>query len=102
MNRLTIAALAFLFMSSVRAAVTDIYLSQSGGGSNFTINCATGSRPASFFNTAGNWPGIIGPGTTVHLCGTITSGLNFQGSGTSGSPITLDGTGAIMAQQIMV
>ena len=37
----------------------------------------------------------IGPGTTVHLCGTFTASagasgyLSFQGSGTSGNPITL-------------
>ena len=51
-----------------------------------------------WFNSSSNWgsdAGQIGPGTTVHLCGTFTapagaSGyLTFQGSGSSGSPITL-------------
>ena len=46
----------------------------------------------------------IGPGTTVYLCGTLTGptggpyyGFQFQGSGTSGNPITLKfDTGAIL------
>ena len=36
----------------------------------------------------------IGPGTTAHICGTITGSagavaFTFQGSGTSGNPVTL-------------
>jgi hypothetical protein len=45
----------------------------------------------SFFNTATNWGAgkPIAPGTTVGLCGTITSTVTAQGSGTSGSPVTI-------------
>ena len=60
------------------------------------MSCAN-AYPVSFFNTEGNWgagAGQIGPGTTVHLCGTLTfnpgaTGLTVYGSGTSGQPITI-------------
>src|SRR5262249_9074967 len=73
-----------------------IYLSQNGTASASGADCGN-AVPVSFFNSAPNWgSGVnqIGPGTTVHLCGTITgpansTGLSFQGSGTSGNPITL-------------
>ncbi len=45
-----------------------------------------------FFNTASNWgtsANQIGPGTTVSLCGMITTELTAHGSGSSGSPITI-------------
>jgi parallel beta-helix repeat protein len=53
-----------------------------------------------YFNTAAKWTTAkptgteIGPGTTVHLCGTITAAagvtaLTFQGGGAAGAPVTL-------------
>lgn len=45
-----------------------------------------------FFNSVGNWgsgAGQIGAGTAVHLCGTISTTLATQGSGSSGNPITI-------------
>lgn len=79
---------------SASAAAKDIYVSQSGTG---TGTSCTDTLPVSWFNTAANWgsgPSQIGPGTTVHLCGTFAGSagqtmLTFQGSGVSGSPITL-------------
>jgi hypothetical protein len=76
------------------ASANDIFLSQSGGGSG--TSCSS-TLPASFFNNSSNWGtafGQIGPGTTVHLCGTFTGApgstlLTFQGSGASGNPITV-------------
>src|SRR5260370_39746395 len=76
------------------AAAKDIYVSQSGTG---TGTSCTDTLPASWFNNSGNWgsgSAQIGPGTTVHLCGTFAGSagqtmLTFQGSGVSGSPITL-------------
>lgn len=68
---------------------SDIYMSQSGTGGG--TSCAD-TRSASWFNTSGNWGGGAGQvaaGKTVHICGTISSQLNFQGSGASGNPITL-------------
>lgn len=76
------------------ASAKDIYISQSGTGSG--TSCAD-TLPASWFNNSANWGSgstQIGPGTTVHLCGTFTGTagstmLTFHGSGTSGNPITL-------------
>jgi putative glycosyl hydrolase/HYDIN/CFA65/VesB family protein len=85
----------------------DVFISQSGAGTQDALTCPT-AKPASYFNTAGNWSATptgvqIGPGITVHLCpGTFTfgsraTGLTFQGSGTSGNPIhLLFDTGAIL------
>jgi hypothetical protein len=97
MKKILLLAFASLAFGS------DIYISQTGGGTG--ASCAS-PLPVTFFNSAANWgtgSGKIGPGTTVHLCGTFTapagaSGyLTFQGSGTSGSPITLIAeTGAIL------
>ena len=83
-----------IFWSASPASAKDIYLSQSGSGSG--TSCAD-TLPASWFNNSANWGSgatQIGPGTTVHLCGTFTGAagstmLTFQGSGTSGNPITL-------------
>lgn len=81
----------------------NIYISQNGAGTKDGSSC-TNAALYTFFNTSGNWGTgkSIAPGTTVHLCGTI-SGTNpltgtggggkgvliFQGSGSSGAPITL-------------
>src|SRR3990167_5448272 len=81
------------------AASSNIYLSQSAAGSGDGSSCAN-ARAVSFFNSSGNWgtgATQIGPGTVVHLCGTITTDLTFQGSGASGSPVVVDGTGATMS-----
>ena len=45
----------------------------------------------SFFNTAANWGSgkPIAPGSVVGLCGTITSTLTAQASGSNGTPITI-------------
>jgi hypothetical protein len=82
-----------LFPSVARG--NDIYIAQNPAGGADGSSCAN-SMAATFFNAAGNWGAgkPIAPGTTVHLCGTFTgapgtTALTFQGSGTSGSPITL-------------
>jgi hypothetical protein len=74
---------------SITGSGPKIYITQSGSPSGA---CTTGVQSAAWFNTAANWgtsSGQIGPGTTVHICGTISSTLTFQGSGTSGNPITM-------------
>jgi len=87
----------FMFL---RAAVAkDIYVAQnttgSGSGADASDCCS-----AAWFNTGANWgsgAGLISPGDTVHLVGTITTALTVQSSGTSGNPITiLFSSGAIM------
>lgn len=77
-------------------SAANIYLAQSSG----TVTCNGVSQTASaytFFNTGGNWGAggsQIGPDTVVWIVGTVTASANtspftFQGSGTSGHPITL-------------
>jgi hypothetical protein len=81
-----------------------IYIGQSAAGSGDGSSCAS-AKAISFFNTAGNWgtgSSQIGPGKTVKLCGTITSALTLLGSGTSGNPITVDGTAATLGTGVSV
>ena len=64
---------------------------RSAAGYNTGADCAD-AYAYTFFNYSGNWGRGslgIGPGTTVHLCGTITSQLAAQGSGALASPITI-------------
>jgi hypothetical protein len=82
----------FFVVLPIRA--TDLYIAQTATGASTGADCGD-ALPYTFFNSSSNWPSPIGPGTTVHICGTITapagaSGfLTFQGSGVSGNPITL-------------
>lgn len=100
--RKIIPVLAFLLMALPLKA-NDIYISQTGAGTKDGSSCAN-AQIYTFFNNSGNWGTgkPIVPGTTVHLCGTIsgpnplsgTGGggqgiLTFHGSGASGSPITV-------------
>jgi len=84
----------------------DIYIAQAAAGANNGQNCS-GAYASTFFNSASNWgsgAAKIGPGTTVHVCGSWsgTAGvtyLTFHGSGIAGNPITLlFETGANMRQ----
>src|SRR5713101_8335216 len=96
-HRLTLCILlmfGILFLAASPASAKDIYISQSGTGTG--TSCADALAVA-WFNNAADWGSgstQIGPGTTVHLCGTFTGApgstmLTFHGSGTSGNPITL-------------
>ena len=84
---LNVVLLNVVLAHAAQAAV-DIYISQTGGGSG--ASCAS-SKDVTFFNTLSSWQGTgpIVPGTTVHLCGTISSPLMAQASGTASSPITI-------------
>ena len=92
---LAIMVLALVLGSGV-ARANDIYIGQTAAGSGNGSSCAN-TYAYGFFNTAANWgtgTNQIGPGTTVHICGTITDSLSgnmftAQGSGSSGSVITL-------------
>ena len=91
---------AFLSLGMVAipaaASISHVYIGQAAKGGNTGQDCAN-ALGASFFNTAGNWgngTSQIGPGTTVHVCGTWTGEagaqfLKFQMSGLPGSVITL-------------
>lgn len=79
--------------STAAAAATSVYIAQNSAGAANGADCAD-AYAYTFFNSTNNWPGTIGPGTTVYLCGTIGAGagntvLFVQGSGSSGSPITI-------------
>ena len=70
-----------------------VFIANASAGLNDGSSCAN-AKAASYFNTVGNWSatptGIqIGPDTTVHLCGTISTTMTAQGSGSSGHPVTL-------------
>src|SRR5258707_9894695 len=63
---------AILFLAASPASAKDIYISQSGTG---TGTSCTDTLPVAWFNNSANWgsgSSQIGPGTTVHLCGTFT------------------------------
>ncbi len=86
-----------LLVVALSTAQTNIYIAQNAVGGNSGADCAN-AHSAAWFNTAANWGSgatQIGPGDTVHVCGTITGPaggtiLTFQGSGTAGNPITLE------------
>ena len=67
-----------------------LYVAQSALGSGDGSSCGN-ARAVSFFNSAANWGSgkAIAPGTTVGLCGTITSTLDVMGSGAAGAPVTV-------------
>ncbi len=71
----------------------NIYVAQTAQGGDTGVDAAN-AHSAAWFNTSGNWAnpkvaGKIGPGDTVHLCGTITTALVTMKAGNSGSPITI-------------
>jgi hypothetical protein len=95
---------SFMFIGSAAAQTTNqIYIAQTASGHANGTDYAD-AYPVTWFNTASNWTaaptrGMIGPGTTVILCGNIITPLTAQGSGTSGDPVTiLFGPGATMSQ----
>ena len=68
----------------------DYYVGQSSAGIGNGSSCAN-AESAAWFNTAANWGAghAIAPGVVVGLCGVISSPLTAQGSGASGSPVTV-------------
>ena len=94
---LLVLAIAGTTPSAIAAG--SFYVAQNAQGSGDGTSCAS-ARAISWFNSSGNWGSAanqIGPGTTIQLCGTITSSMTFQGSGSSGNYITVDGGNATMA-----
>lgn len=103
MRKILVLIAAFLLLPCLVYA-EDIYIAQTAQGGNTGADCAN-AHVTSWFNTSGNWgegTGKIGPGDTAHLCGTITSWLTAQASGSNGSPITIKfEDGAKMSQTAM-
>jgi hypothetical protein len=82
---------SYFVIRSFADPISNVYIAQSSTGSANGSACAD-AYAVSFFNSSSNWgtgSSEIGPGTTVHLCGTISTDLTAQGNGTSGSPITI-------------
>lgn len=98
LTQICLLAALILTMSSISSAsAVNIYIAQTSTGAANGADCGD-AYPYTFFNNSNNWGGAstqIGPGTTVHVCGTISANpgtvglLTFQGSGASGNPITL-------------
>jgi hypothetical protein len=89
--RKLIYAAIFVILTAGFSAASDIYVAQNAAGGNTGTDCAD-AHAASWFNSSSNWGssfGQIGAGTTVHLCGTLTSSITAHGSGSSSSPITI-------------
>jgi hypothetical protein len=93
--RRSILILMFLF-TALPAGAKDFYIAAKQAGTGSGTGCST-AKPYTWFNTSSSWgtaASQIGPGTTVHLCGTFTGTagqtlLSAGGSGTSSSPITI-------------
>lgn len=88
--RFAVAVVALTVACGV-AAAKDVYIAQNAAGIADGSSCAS-ARPYTFFNTSGNWgtgTTQIGPGTIVHLCGTISTALIARGNGASGQPVTV-------------
>jgi hypothetical protein len=78
-----------LFTIPASASLTNAYVTQSGTASG---GCTSSVHATSWFNSGANWgsgASQVGPGTTVLICGTITTPLTMQGSGASGNPIKI-------------
>src|ERR1700726_4000648 len=88
---------AFL-VAALPVGAKDLYVAANQVSTGSGTGCST-AKSVAWFNSTASWgtgSTQIGPGTTVHLCGTFTGALNgwafaFQGSGTSGNVITLQG-----------
>jgi hypothetical protein len=81
----------FLLLAGTASRANDIYIAQSTTGGGNGSDCSN-TLPASWFNSSSSWgtsASQIGPGTTVHLCGTIGIALTAQGGGASGNPVTI-------------
>jgi hypothetical protein len=93
---LVVVAVMAITASLTSASAGNVYIAQSSSGASNGADCAD-AFPVTWFNSAANWgsgSNQIGPGTTVHLCGTFSGAANStmlsaHGSGASGAPITI-------------
>jgi hypothetical protein len=93
--RKLILAVAFLFLV-VPVRAKDLYVAQSSSQTSGGGSCGS-PLSIGWFNNPASWgsgSNQIGPGTTVHLCGTFRGAageqlLKVRSSGSSGNPITL-------------
>lgn len=108
---LALAALLLLcglVAQNAKATVTDLYISSSGAGSVNGTSCAN-AQTLAYLNSGTPWGSVIGPDTTVHMCGTFTAVNPNDGIfdlthcvGTVGHPVTVKfETNAIMQGAVM-
>jgi hypothetical protein len=89
--KLFLVVATILISASICSASGNLYVAQTATGAASGASCSN-AFPVSWFNSSSSWGSgstQIGPGTTVHLCGTITTTLSAQASGASGNPITI-------------
>lgn len=84
---LILLAIGFYLVLGTSVYAEDIYFAQLNAGSNTGSSCSNAKALSAI--TWGTGIGNIGPGDTLHLCGTITSTLTIGANGSSGSPITI-------------
>src|SRR5579863_506751 len=88
-NSLVLIAFVLFFASLAFSSATDVYITQDGSSQGA---CTSNPQPVTFLNSSSNWgsgSSQIGPGTTVHLCGTISTAVTPGGNGASGNPVTI-------------
>jgi hypothetical protein len=86
----------FAFSATAFSSSNITYIAQNAVGGNTGADCAD-AHSAAWFNSASNWgsgSSQIGPGTTVHLCGTFTGTagstmLSVQGNGANGNNVII-------------
>jgi hypothetical protein len=87
---------AFLLFA-LPVGAKDFYIAQNAAGGRSGLHSCLNASTVSWFNNSASWGTgslQIGPGTSVHLCGTFTGTpgqqlLTVRGDGTSTSPITI-------------
>lgn len=87
-----------IFPQLAHAASDSYYVTQNGAGSK-NGSSLDNAWSIDDFNNSSRWsnedkPSLIGPGDTIYLYGTFTKNFIPRGSGTSNSPITIDGRNA--------
>ena len=86
---ITAILIVLLFISPSHAE--NIYIGEQAQGYDSGTDCLN-RHSVAWFNNASNWGAVAGKikaGDTIHLCGTINSPMIVNGSGMSGSPITI-------------
>lgn len=92
----TLAIACLVLAAAAVAAQNNIYIAQNATGANSGTDCSD-AHSVAWFNAPENWGAgatQVGPGDTVHLCGTFSatvgsSILTVPGSGSAGRPITI-------------
>ena len=80
-----------LLLTGTASRANDLYIAQNSTGGGNGSDCLN-ALAANWFNSSSSWgtgASQIGPGTIVHLCGTIGIALTAQGNGASGNPVTI-------------